>query len=410
MNKHVFIIGLVWPEPDSTAAGTRMLQLIHLLQKNDYKITFGCAASKTDKSFPLEQLNIQTIDIELNNSNFDTQVKDLNPSIVLYDRYLTEEQYGWRVDENCPEALKILDTIDLQFLRHARHQAQKENTSATLVHFQSDIAKREIASIYRCDVSLIISKYEYEFLTETFNIDSSLLHYLPFLQKSISIDSINSYTSYEGRNHFMTIGNFKHQPNLDAVIHLKNSIWPIIRKKLPKAEIHIYGAYATERVQQLHNPKEGFIIKGWAENLEETFTSYRVCLAPIQFGAGLKGKLLDAMIYGTPSVTTSIGAEGMKENHDWNGFIENDLEKFVDKAIELFENKKEWIQAQKNGVTIINQCFEVSLFENVFLEKIRFSHTELNSHRLHNFTGSMLKHHTLKSTKYLSKWIEEKNS
>ena len=410
MNKHVFIIGLVWPEPDSTAAGSRMLQLIHLLQKHNYKITFGCAASKTDKSFPLEKLNIQTIDIELNNSNFDSQVKELNPSIVLYDRYLTEEQYGWRVDENCPDALKILDTIDLQFLRHARHQAQKENTNATLAHFQSDIAKREIASIYRCDISLIISVYECQLLTETFNIDSSLLHYLPFLQKSISIDIINSYASYENRNHFMTIGNFKHQPNLDSVLYLKRNIWPIIRKKLPKAEIHIYGAYATERVQQLHNPKEGFMIKGWAENLKETFSIYRVCLAPIQFGAGLKGKLIDAMIYGTPSVTTSIGSEGMKGNHDWNGFIEDDLEKFADKAVELFENKNEWMEAQNNGVTIINQCFEVSLFENEFVKKIQLIQEDLTNHRLHNFTGSMLKHHTLKSTKYLSKWIEEKNS
>lgn len=410
MNKHVFIIGLVWPEPDCTAAGTRMLQLIHLLQKNNYKITFGCAASKTEKSFPLEELNIQTVDIELNKSSFDTYVKGLNPSIVLFDRYLTEEQYGWRIDENCPDALKLLDTEDLHFLRNARHQALKESVNATLEHYHSDIAKREIASIYRCDISLIVSKYEHQLLTETFGIDTSLLHYMPFIQKSISIDSIKSYASYENRNHFMTIGNFRHEPNLDAALHLKNSVWPMIRKKLPKAEIHIYGAYVTERVQQLHNEKEGFMIKGWAQDLKETFTNYRVCLAPIQFGAGLKGKLIDAMVYGTPSITTSIGAEGMKDNQDWNGFIQNDLEKFADKAVVLFENKNTWIQAQKNGVSIINQCFEASLFENAFVEKIQFSPEELINHRLHNFTGSMLKHHSLKSTKYLSKWIEEKNS
>ncbi len=410
MNRNVFIIGLVWPEPDSTAAGTRMLQLIDLLQKNEYKITFGCAALKTNRSISLESLNIETVDIELNNSNFDLQVKGLNPSIVLFDRYLTEEQYGWRIDENCPDALKILDTEDLHFLRNARHKAYKDSENVTLQYLQNDITKREIASIYRCDISLIISQYECELLTGIFNIDISLIHYIPFLQEPISINTICSYTLFEDRNHFMTIGNFKHQPNLDAVLYLKNNVWPLIRNKLPKAEIHIYGSYVTKRVQQLHNEEEGFLIKGWAEDLKETFTSYKVCLAPIQFGAGLKGKLIDSMLYGTPSITSQIGAEGMHGNYDWNGFIVDGIEQFSEKAIELYENKNKWMQAQKNGVTIINECFEVSLFEKSFIEKIQLFQDNLQEFRMRNFTGTMLKHHTMKSTKYLSKWIEAKNS
>lgn len=102
------ITGFVWPEPNSTATGIRMLQLIDLFLKKGFTVTFVCAAPKSEKSFNLETLNIQTFDILLNNSSFDSLVKDINPDFVLFDRFLTEEQFGWRIAENCPEAIRIL--------------------------------------------------------------------------------------------------------------------------------------------------------------------------------------------------------------------------------------------------------------------------------------------------------------
>ena len=120
MNKNLLVIGFVWPEPNSTAAGTRMIQLIELLFANGYNITFVSSASKNRNSYDLEALNIPTYEILLNDSSFDILIKKINPSIVLFDRFLTEEQFGWRVKEICPGALRILDTEDLHFLREAR--------------------------------------------------------------------------------------------------------------------------------------------------------------------------------------------------------------------------------------------------------------------------------------------------
>jgi len=407
--KNLLIIGLVWPEPNSTAAGTRMLQLIELFQKEGYKITFACAAKNTTKSFNLEEKNIQTAQIQLNDANFNSFIQHLSPEIVMFDRYLTEEQFGWKVTENCPDAIKILDTEDLHFLRHARHEAFKKNDSISLKYLINDITKREIASIYRCDLTLIISKYEMKLLKKIFNINKSLLQYVPFLLDNITFESIHQLPSFENRNHFMTIGNFKHEPNWNAVLYLKNVIWPQIREKLPSAEMHIYGAYATEKVQQLHNIKEGFIIKGWALNSEEVFKNARVCLAPLQFGAGLKGKLIDAMKFGTPSVTTSIGAEAMHKNLPWNGFICDEPTQFASKAIELYSNQKIWEGTQNKGVEIINRCFSKIKYEKKFIKKIEYLTDHISEHRSHNFIGSMLTHHTLRSTKFMSKWIEEKN-
>ena len=115
---NLLIIGFVWPEPNATAAGSRMLQLIDFFQENGFNITFVSTASKTEKSFDFETLNIQTFDIQLNNVSFDALIKEINPEFVLFDRFLTEEQFGWRIAENCPEAIRILDTEDLHFLRN----------------------------------------------------------------------------------------------------------------------------------------------------------------------------------------------------------------------------------------------------------------------------------------------------
>jgi glycosyltransferase involved in cell wall biosynthesis len=407
--KKLLIIGLIWPEPNSTAAGARMIQLIELFKLANYHITFVSTSTKVPNSFDLNKLNIQTFNIQLNSADFDKLVKQIDPTIVLFDRFLTEEQFGWRISENCPNALKILDTEDLHFLRNARQTAYKNGEEMSLNLLINDITKREIASIYRCDISLIISKYEIKFLKNQFKIPKSILHYTPFLLDNISENTLEKYPSFSNRAHFISIGNFKHEPNWNAVLYLKSTIWPLIKNKLSNAEIHIYGAYTTDKVKQLHNEKEGFLIKGWAENTKNTFTNAKICLAPLQFGAGLKGKLIDAMLYGTPSVTTSIGAEGMHKNSPWNGFISNNPNEFALNAVELYNNETLWKNAQKNGIEIINSCFSKTKHSHKLLNRIDFIYNNLEEHRLQNFTGEMLKHHTLKSTKYLSKWIEEKN-
>ena len=408
--KKLLIIGFVWPEPTTTAAGTRMLQLINVFQENGFEIHFASTAAKTSQSYDFSKTKIQTSAIELNNNSFNHFIEKFNPDIVLFDRYLTEEQFGWRVSESCPNTLKILDTEDLHFLRYAREESFKKSIELSNELLFNDIAKREIASIYRCDISLIISKYEMELLTNKFKLNLNLLCYTPFLIDELNLNEFKNYPSFDERVDFMTIGNFKHKPNLQSVLTLKKVIWPKIKLKLPKAKIHIYGAYGNnETIIQMHNEKEGFLIKGWAENKKIAFSQVRICLAPLLFGAGLKGKLIDAMRYGTPSVTTSIGSEGINGDLPWSGYIENDFNVFANKAIELYQNEELWLTMQLNGVEIINSNFSKKKYRSKLIRKIECTLNNLKGFRNENFIGSMLTHHFSKSTKYMSKWIEEKN-
>ncbi|GAB0109136.1 glycosyltransferase [Pseudoalteromonas distincta] len=404
--KKVLVIGYVWPEPNSSAAGTHMMSLLNAFRAQNWDVEFATPAQRTDHMVNLDDFGITSQSIALNCDSFDEYVKAYNPDIVMFDRFMMEEQFGWRVDKHCPNAIKILDTEDLQCLRNARHEAFKGEREFTTSDLHSDIAKREIAAILRCDLSLIISSYEMSLLNSVFKIEPSLLHHLPFM---VDLSSLPTSTkTFEQRQHFMTIGNFRHAPNWDAVLYLQK-IWPLIRKQLPKAELHIYGSYPPPKATALNNPKTGFLIKGWADNAFDVMQSARVCLAPLRFGAGIKGKLLEAMIMQTPSVTTNIGAEGMHNDLPWPGKIANTADDFANAAVEMYTNQSDFEQAQQDGNALLNTLYNKVQLSAALIQKVDSISSDLNAHREKNFTGQMLKHHTMRSTQYMSQWIAEKN-
>lgn len=407
--KPLLVIGYVWPEPNSSAAGTRMLQLLDFFQSEGYSVTFATTASETIHIEDLKILGIKTVKIELNNSSFDEFIQNLQPGIVVFDRFMMEEQFGWRVSSICPDALKILDTEDLHFLRNFRGNSFKNKNIHPSLLKESELAKREIASIYRCDLSFIISESEMELLEEQFNIPGKLLFYLPFLLNPVTPEKVLQLPSFEERQHFISIGNFRHPPNVDAVFYLKQEIWPFIQKQLPNTQMHIYGAYSSAKITQLHSPKNNFLIKGWAKNASDVVKIAKVSLAPLRFGAGLKGKLIEAMQCGTPTVTTNIGAEGMNGDLCWNGSIKNTPEDIANAAVSLYTSEIKWSMAQENGFNIINSRYSKSHFHKILHDRIHLLEEKLKSHRQDNFIGAMLMHHRTRSTYFLSKYIEIKN-
>lgn len=408
--KKLLIIGFVWPEPNSSAAGGRMMQLISIFKQNGFEITFASAAQDSDFMVDLSEFGVIKKSIELNSESFDDFVAELSPDVVLFDRFMIEEQFGWRVTEKCPKAIRILDTEDLHCLRTARQKAFKENRTFELVDLLSEeVAKREIASILRCDLSLIISEFEMKILEENFRINADLLFYLPFLVEKMEEKEFFELPAFEDRKSFVFIGNFLHEPNWNTVQYLKEAVWPFIKKDFPDAVLEVYGAYPSQKVLQLHSPKNGFYIMGRAEDANEVVKKARVVLAPIRFGAGLKGKLLEAMQCGTPSVTTSVGSEAMHSDLSWNGFVEDNPVEFAKKAIKLYQDENLWKQSQKNGIEIINKCYQTSDYADSLISMVKKLLEDSENHRLHNFMGNLLQHHAYKSTMYMSKWIEAKN-
>ncbi len=383
-----------------------MLQIIRLFQQLNWEVHYASTAAESPFAIDLSGIGVNKLSIKVNDIGFDALIQNLAPDMVIYDRFMTEEQFGWRVAKYVPNALRILDTEDLHCLRYARQRAFQEKRVFKDDDLLSDVAIREVAAILRSDITLMISAVEMDLLQRVFKVDAGLLHYLPFM---VDAEEQKSDKTFSDRQHFVSIGNFHHAPNLDAVKYLKSDIWPLIRKQMPNAELHVYGAYPTQQVLEMNDPSSGFIVKGRAEDAFEVIGNARVLLAPLRFGAGLKGKLLNAMQCGTPNVTSSIGAEAMHGQLPWNGFIADDAAEYAEKAVQLYQDEKLWTEAQQNGSIILKGIFDAGLHSQIFIERLKAIQKNLTKHRSSNFMGQMLKHHTMRSTEYMSKWIEAKN-
>ena len=285
----------------------------------------------------------------MNDISFDEYIKDLNPHCVVFDRFMTEEQFGWRVTNCCPKAIRILDTEDLHFLRKARKNANLNTAKFSKDFLKNDTAKRELASIYRCDLSLIISEVEFDILSKELNIDTSIILYLPFLLESNQIPNQQELPNFENRRDFIFVGSFIHPPNADTVSYLKMHIWPKLRKICPDAFLNIYGSYPKTQHLNLTNKKENFFVHGFVDDIHKVLSSSRVLLAPIKFGAGLKGKVIDAMRNGTPCVLSDIAAEGVFESSEYDNHVSNDEDAFIQNAMDLYTNEDLWKSAQNIG-------------------------------------------------------------
>lgn len=400
------IIGKVWPEPTSTAAGRRTLDLITALQaenrvvrstSDSWQIHFACAAQRGPHALDLEALDVVPHTIAINDSNFDTWITQLAPDVVIFDRFMTEEQFGWRIEKHCPEALRVLDTSDLHCLRIAREQALKRGEALKL---QNEVALREIASIYRSDLTLMISEFEMEILRTEFSIPEHILTYWPF---AVNLPELKP--NFTARQHFILIGSFLHPPNLDAARWCLKEIWPKIRAALPDAELHCYGSYGDRYAGELNAPQIGFQFKGRAADALQTMAQYRINLAPLRYGAGLKGKVFDGFLTGTPTIMTTIAAEGIYPS-DW---AHDEIDSFAQEAINHYQNTDTWQERQAREHALCRARFKLEDWQKQLPIQVRASYENKNSNRSKNFVGQLLRHHQHRSTEFMSRWIEAKN-
>jgi hypothetical protein len=469
------LISTVWPEPTSSAAGVRTLQLLSCFSKWGHEVALASPASKTTRSAVMTSHSVadpvREIAVTPNSAEFDTMIRSLQPNIVIFDRFIMEEQFGWRVREQAPRALRIVDSQDLHFLRDYRNrQALHANNISkgddTLVApgwndmpsaLNSDIAHREVASFLRSDATLLISAAEQRLL-ESHNesqwcLSGYPLVYLPFLPEKAT-----GGPDYKARSdNLVMIGNFLHKPNLDSVRSVREyyQLSSSNSRKLPS--VHVYGAYYTGEfgAMQSSDPfsskmattKGQISIFGACDDALATIQRYRVLFAPLRFGAGLKGKIFDALITGTPFVTTKVGAEGIIDNdctdnifgtqslmqkqnfiskHELHSrlahlCIADTMSEAIQKAERLIHDEEIWSEAAMLGSRLLSEEFSCAVHTNnlkVAMDSLMggdisdinsFDALQDNKRRPKGLLQRVLSHESVHYSRMLSKYIELKN-
>lgn len=388
----------LWPEPRSSAAGIRTQEMSLFIQRLGYEIVGISPVALSQHSEAWEKNGVRTLSCDPNSSEAAEILKTLSPDLVVYDRFYTEEKYGWRARELWPEALHMIDTSDLHCLRGARqraHLAGSEVFEPTEDFFGEDFL-REMASLHRADVCLVVSSFELEWLVQR-GFEKERICYLPFSSHA------DAELKPKGDRHgFCFLGNYRHAPNVDAVRWLESELWPALRKRVPTAELHLYGAYPPQAITQFHG-RNGIFSHGFVEDHRQAIARHEVMLAPLRFGAGIKGKILEAWATGTPVLGTPLAFESMGA-----GFAEfTNVEGFVDQ-IQNLQKPEHWRNHVELGLDRLKNRYDREMIFKIFAEFLAASRLALPQIRK-SLTGRLLRHHGAQSLKYFSAWIEEKN-
>ncbi|KAE8966759.1 hypothetical protein PF011_g27819 [Phytophthora fragariae] len=412
--KKVVLAGSVWPERTSSAAGVRSADIISVLQERGFQVLCVSPSRLNDHTARLEEeQGVRCFQADANTDTFQKLLLETIPQLVVFDRFMAEEMYGWQANKYAPEALRVLDLQDVHFVRRAREFAIKKQGlkfEDTLDGQQLDIAPveklaiRELASIHRSDLTLYVSDFERDLLVSRFQVPDSGLERCDFFYPKIDATTLKSFSE---RKDIAFIGSFKHAPNVDAVEWTKNTLLPLFRNIDGEAEVHIYGSYGeSKRFAKLDDPKQGFRMKGFAPDAHETLSQYRVSIAPLRFGAGIKGKIADSWFVGTPCVSTSIGSEGMTlEDAPWGGAVADDPEKFVTEMQRLYTDEPCWNAARDAGVAACSTRYDRSRNADRLMDRVERAMSEKHALREDNWMGRILWSEKFRATEYMSRII-----
>jgi hypothetical protein len=410
----VIFLTQLWPEQCASGASTRTLQLIGYFLRWGWQVHVWSDAELNTHEQALRGMGCQTLRVAPNDERFDSQILVADPHMVVFDRFSMEEKFSFRVWRQCPNALRVLDTVDLHSIRLARGKQLKHLDEDTLCCPDFEFAKfidqsdgiweRELAAILRSDLVLVVSDFEMDLLVHQFKVPKEIVHLCRLTYPARSVAA----PGFEDRAGFVALGCFRHPPNVDAFNYLSRTFWPRLRARLPQAVLHVWGSHMGPSAPIHASRQAGIFMKGHAPSAIAALEQARVHLALVRYGAGIKSKISDAFYAGTPSVTTKIGVEGMTDGADFPGFVSSDLDEAVEHAVLLHKDKSAWEKKASLCGALLQASYEEKSTLNSLKEKIEWILQNIAEQRRFNPLSRVLWHQSFRSTEYFSRWIETK--
>lgn len=263
-----------------------------------------------------------------------------------------------KIKQILPKSKSIFDMVDLHYLRIQR-AIELEPTRISLRKKYNKYFKIETKLSKKADFVIAISDYEKEIMSQYVDSDKlitiSNIHY-PKIRKEETL-------SFKKRKDVLFIGS-THTPNIDALYYLYKEIMPLVWDKNPNIKVNIIGN-VNEGINDIEDPN--FVFHGFVENIDHLFISNKFMVAPLRFGAGVKGKIGQAFEYFLPVITSSIGAEGMHLTHNKNALIEDTTEGFADAIIDLYTNEELWTKLQDNSEASLRP-FSKEMLKNTLIK------------------------------------------
>ncbi|MCD9086253.1 glycosyltransferase [Stenotrophomonas sp. SY1] len=351
--RQILILDESVPQPDRDSASLRQFNLIRMLLADGAHVVFvptrGEHAGKATEA-------LQALGVEVWHAPFlkgvASWLRDNGRrfSVVMMVRYHVANECLALVRQFAPQARTVFDTVDLHYLRERR--GAEVAGDAGLLRSAERTRTSELAVMAGTDVTVLVSAAEQQQLSQD----------APQVQVEL-ISNLHEATGggegWERRDDLVFVGGFGHLPNLDAMQWFIGEVFPLIRQQLPDIRFHCIGANAPDSIYALAANQPGVQVHGYVPDVGPYMDGKRIAVAPLRFGAGVKGKVNLSMAHGQPVVATTCAVEGMHLHDGEDVLVADDAQAFADSVVRLYRDPVLWQQLSESGLRNIARHFSM---------------------------------------------------
>ncbi len=355
--RRVLILDACTPTPDQDSGSLRMMNLMQIFIELGYQVSFVPENMAHFESYTLDlqRLGVACIYAPKYNSPLDyLNEQGAYFDVVILSRYYVAEPVMSMIRSYCPKAQIWFDTVDLHYLRETR-MAELDGDAQALKN-ASKTKEKELAVAAGCDLTLVVSPYEQEVLAEE--------------QPALKVDVLSnihevygSQNGFEQRQDMLFIGGYQHTPNVDGILWFVEHILPLICATIPDIKLHVIGSKAPPQVVALgEHPNIEF--HGFVEDIQPYMQNIRLAVAPLRFGAGVKGKVNMSMSCGQPVVGTKVAVEGMYTTHGQDVMMAEEPQAFAAEVVRIYQDQVLWEQVSAGGLANVQRWFSFAAAKN----------------------------------------------
>jgi O-antigen biosynthesis protein len=330
------------PRPDTDSASVRMSAILQLLSQTWHVVFVPIYRTADDRIYEqrLEEIGVEII----STVDFELRFKRESVAAIILSYPLVADLMFDRARRSLPAAKIIFDTVDVQFVRLEREfeltgDARRRREAAELKKIETKLARA-------ADAVWCVTADDKRFLQQF--APDALVEIVPNIHKSA-----NRGLPFAARRDLLFVGSYRHRPNADAVFYFLDEIFPLVLRRLPDARLIVVGSHPTPEI--LARASENVIVKGFVAEVELLFAESRVFVAPLRYGAGMKGKIGQALAHGLPVVTSGVGAEGMNLQHEREVLIADAPADFAAEIHRVYADENLWERLAGNGFRFVEE-------------------------------------------------------
>ena len=350
--RQVLVIEWKTPRPNSDSGSRTVYYTIEILTLLGYHVTFlpvelNHGGVYTDS---LECIGVRCIDSSIYPSVREfLKAEGSSFGFILLNRVSVVASHMEQIKANCPQAKLIFNTVDLHFVRELRDAEISGASPAAALQTK----QQELDVVRASDLTIVLSHAEEIILCD--EVPEANITVLPLVFSELDQEP----PGFDARADILFIGSFPHKPNVDAVLHFADTIFPALRERLPGIRFHVVGSEPTAEVLRLAE-RPGIIVHGFVQDIAPLFRSVRLTVAPLRFGAGIKGKIATSLAFGVPCVCTPIAAEGMRIDDGQHVLIAETVQEWCDAIAGVYDNAEQWAQISQQSRQIAVDEFSLA--------------------------------------------------